>query len=184
MNKIIISLIMLGGLLLPLRGQAQEKFGRALNLGLGVGYHSYLHRGVPAFILNYELDVARNFTLAPFVGFYSYSYDQYWGNKNYPYRYYTFRETVIPVGAKGTYYFDELLKASEKWDFYAAASLGFAFSNGKYDADFYGEPPNSLKAAPLYVALHIGSEYHLNSKIGFFLDLSDKISSIGISIHH
>src|SRR4051812_15675300 len=90
--------------------QAQEKYGRTLNLGIGIGgysgYYGYTGRSLPVFSINYEFDVAKNFTLAPFVSFYTFSNSYYWGNKNNPYRYYTYRETVVPIGVKGTYYFD------------------------------------------------------------------------------
>jgi len=52
----------------------------------------------------------------------------YWGNKNYPFRYYTYsyRQTIISDRCERHLYFDDLLKADSKWDFYLAASLGFA----------------------------------------------------------
>src|ERR1041384_4443675 len=114
MKKLIFTSI----LLLCLSGfnaQAQERFGRTLNLGVGAGgyggYYSYVGHPLPVFNINFELDVARNFTLAPSISFYSYTEEHYWGNKNYPDRWYTHNVTVVPVGLKGTYYFDELLKA-------------------------------------------------------------------------
>src|SRR6185436_3730580 len=91
---------------------AQEQYSKTLNLGLGIGYYGYVGRSLPVFHLNYEFDVAKDFTLAPFITFYSYSNSYYWGNKNYPFRYYTYRETVIPIGGKGTYYFDNILQAN------------------------------------------------------------------------
>ena len=93
---------------------SSEKYGNTLNLGFGIGgyygYYSYIGRSLPVFNINYELDIARNFTLAPFVTFYTYK-DKY------------YRETVIPIGAKGSYYFDNLLNAGSNWDFYLAGSL-------------------------------------------------------------
>ncbi|MEQ8535603.1 MAG: hypothetical protein RIB86_27340, partial [Imperialibacter sp.] len=60
--------------LLQLDGKAQESFGNTLNLGLGVGgysgYYGYIGHSLPVLSLNYEFDVAPNFTLAPFVSFY------------------------------------------------------------------------------------------------------------------
>src|SRR2546430_2633065 len=88
-------------------GTSGEQFGKTLNLGLGIGYYGYVGRSLPVFHLNYEFDVAKDFTVAPFISFYTYSNSYYWrdNNKNFPYRYYSYRATVIPVGAKGTYYF-------------------------------------------------------------------------------
>lgn len=163
-----------------------EKYGNTLNLGLGIGgyagYYGYVGRTLPVFNINYELSVAKNFTLAPFVSFYSYSNNYYWGNKNYPYRYYSYRETVIPIGLKGTYYFDDLLKANSKWDFYLAGSLGFAIVSTTWDNEYYGDKNYYRRGNPLFLDIHVGAEYHFNNRIGAFLDLSSGVSTIGISI--
>ena len=165
------------------------KFGRTLNLGLGVGgyynrgYYGYLGRSLPVFNINYEFDVAKNFTLAPSISFYSYKNSYYWGNKNYPYRYYTYQETVIPVGIKGTYYFDQLLSAGAKWDFYLAGSLGFAIVRASWDNDYYGDRDYYRRGNPLFLDLHLGAEYHINRNIGLFLDLSTGVSTLGLAIH-
>ena len=89
---------------------SSEKYGKTLNLGVGIGYSGYRGHSGAALMLNYEFDVAPYFTLAPFIAYYSYSNSYYWGNKNYPYRNYTYRETSIPIGVKGAYYFDKLLE--------------------------------------------------------------------------
>ena len=46
---------------------------------------------------------------------------------------------VIPVGVKGTYYFDQLLGAGSKWDFYLSGSLGFAIVRSTWDDGYYGD---------------------------------------------
>jgi hypothetical protein len=85
-------------------------YGHTLNLGLGIGgyscYYGYIGHTLPVFNINYEFDVANNFTLAPFVSFYSFRNSKYYYN-----------ETVLPIGVKGTYYFDQLLNANSDWDF-------------------------------------------------------------------
>lgn len=191
MKKIITSALILFTLL-NLNGYGQEttgaeKHGKTLNLGLGIGgysgYYSYVGRSLPVFNINYEFDVAKNFTLAPFISFYSYTNSYYWGNKNYPYRYYTYRETVIPIGCKGTYYFDELLKAGSKWDFYLSGSLGFAIVNASWDRDYYGDKNYYRRGSSLFFDFHVGTEYHFNNHLGAFLDLSTGVSTIGLAIH-
>jgi hypothetical protein len=101
-------------------------YGNTLNLGLGIGgysgYYGYTNRSLTVFHIDYEFDVAKNFTLAPFVNFYTYRSDHY-------------RESVIPLGVKGTLYLDELLKANANWDFYVAGSLGFVLVNSRWDAN-------------------------------------------------
>ncbi len=160
---------------------SREKFGSTLNLGAGIGYYGYGGRPLSMITLNCEFDIARNITLAPFIGFSSYSNRYYWGNDKYAYKYYSYRETSVPVGVKGAYYFDELLSAGSKWDFYAAASIGFEFHSISWDNGYYGEQYVVHEASPLYLAGHIGTRYHITQKVGLFLDLSTAFSTFGLS---
>jgi hypothetical protein len=154
-----------------------ENHGGALNLGLGIGgyggYYGYYGRTLSVFSLNYEFDVANNFTLAPFITFVS--YHDYSNN-------YGYRESVIPIGVKGSYYFDEILNANSNWDFYLAGSLGFSIVKTSWDDGYQGN--NDLRTAnPLFLDLHIGTEYHLSNRVGLFLDLSTGVSTVGLAIH-
>lgn len=158
-----------------------EKFGRTLNLGAGIRYYGYLGNNIPIVMLNYEFDIARNFTLAPFVGFYTNSNYYYWGDNNYAYRSYSYREINIPLGAKVAYYFDELFHASNKWDFYSAASLGVVFRTTSWDNGYYGDRRVISDGSPLFISLHVGSRYHINQHTGIFLDLSTGFSTVGVS---
>lgn len=158
--------------------QAQEKFGNSLNLGFGIGYYGYLGGTLPVVMLNYEFDVAPSFTLAPFVGFYKSSRKYRWEKNDYYYR-----ETVIPVGLKATYYFDNLLNATDKWDFYLAGSLGYSMVFARWDDGYYGDANYYRGASPLYADLHIGTEFYASQKIGIFLDLSSGVSTLGIAFH-
>ena len=79
--------------------------------------------------------------------------------------------------------FDDLLQAADSWDFYLAGSLGYSiirthWEDG-YEGDrfYYGNPGN------LYLDLHIGADYHINPRIGLFLDLSNGVSILGFAIH-
>lgn len=160
-----------------------EKFGNTLNFGVGVGYYGYVGSTTPVLHADYEFNVAKNFTLAPFVTVFSYKRYYYWGSKDYPYRDYYYRQTVIPIGVKGTYYFDEFLNAGSKWDFYLAASLGFAIRKTTWETGYYGETTVRNSTSGLYLDGHLGTEYHLNNKLGLFLDLSSGISTFGLSVH-
>lgn len=159
---------------------AQEHYGHTLNLGLGIGYYGYLDQTIPFVTANYEFDVARSFTLAPFIGYTSYRSNYY---QNYGGRRYYYRESVIPIGVKGTYYFDKILGAGPNWDFYLAGSLGFAMSTVTWDDGYGGDRDIARGASPLYLNLHIGTEYHLSKKAGLFLDLSTGVSTVGVAIH-
>ena len=160
-----------------------EKYGNTLNLGVGVGYYGYIGHSLPVVHTDYEFNVANNFTLAPFITYYSYQNYYYWGNPNYPYKDYYYRQTVIPVGVKGSYYFDQILNAGSKWDFYLGASLGFAFRKTTWENGYYGETSVHHGSSGLYLDGHIGTELHLNQKIGLYLDLSSGISTFGLAIH-
>jgi hypothetical protein len=176
-------LIILSTLLFSMLGsklQAQETFGNDLNLGFGIGYYGYIGHSLPVVHLNYEFEVARNFTLAPFITFYTYREYVYWGDPFTPYRDYYYRETVIPIGVKGIYYFDELLGAGEKWDFYLGASLGFAIRTIRWEDGYYGDT-DITRASPLYLDGHIGTRLHLNDNLALFLDLSSGVSTIGLT---
>jgi hypothetical protein len=191
MKKIITSIILSATIALSAIAQdkpAPEKYGSTLNLGAGVGYYGYIGHTLPVGMLNFEFDVARNFTLAPFVGIYSHRHSYYWGNPGKPYedpsyRMYSYRVISVPVGAKGTYYFDQLFRANPKWDFYAAGSLGFVFRNVIWDNEYYGDKHVYRTASPLYLDAHVGAEYHMTEKAGLFLDLSTGVSTFGLAIH-
>jgi hypothetical protein len=171
---LLLTLTIAGTNLFAQRTYSSEKHGHTLNLGLGIGgysgYYGYVGHSVPVFSINYEFDVAKSFTLAPFATFYSYN------SKNY-------RETVIPMGVKGTYYFDQLLNANSDWDFYLAGSLGFAIVNTYWNNDYKGDRTYYSKSSPLFLDFHIGAEYHVSSRVGIFLDFSTGVSTLGIAVH-
>jgi hypothetical protein len=171
---LLLALILSGTNLFAQKNYSSEKYGHTLNLGVGIGYYGYYsHAGrtLPVLDLNYEFDVARNFTLAPFVTFYTYRNDEQ-----------HYRESIIPIGVKGTYYFDQILDAGSDWDFYLAGSLGFAIRTSTWDSGYSGETYYQ-NVSPLFLDLHLGTEYHLSSKVGLFLDLSTGVSTIGLAIH-
>jgi len=156
--------------------RGSEAYGRTLNLGVGIGYYGYLSRSAPFLTLNYEFDVARQFALAPFIGIMAYRSNAY-GNRYY------YRENIIPIGVKGTYYFDRILEAGSDWDFYLAGSLGFVTVTRTWDDGYNGDRDIDRRASPLYLDLHIGAEYHISRRAGLFLDLSTGVSTFGLAIH-
>jgi len=170
----ILVLLFLGTNLSAQNREYSESHGKTLNLGLGIGgysgYYGYIGHSLPVFHINYELSVANNFTLAPFATFYSYRGDNY-------------RETVIPIGVKGTFYFDQLLNANSRWDFYLAGSLGFAIVSSRWDNNYYGDRTYLHNPGSLYVDVHVGTEYHLTNRLGLYLDLSNGVSTIGLAFH-
>jgi hypothetical protein len=172
----IVLLFMMMSINLSAQGKFQtaERHGGTLNLGLGIGgysgYYGYIGHSLPVFNINYEFGVARNFTLAPFLTLYSYSDNNY-------------STIVTPIGVKGTLYFDQLLRAGSRWDFYGAGSLGFSLVSTRWHDDYDGDRNYYRRANPLYLDLHLGTEFHVTNRIGLFLDLSTGVSTIGIAFH-
>jgi hypothetical protein len=162
---------------------SSENFGNTLNLGVGIGYYGYVGHSMPVAHANYEFNVAKNFTVAPFITYYTYQNNYYWGNAHYPYSYYYYRQTVIPIGVTGSYYFDQLLNANSKWDFYLGASLGFTIRKTTWENGYYGETTIQNGSSGLYLDGHIGTEYHLSNKMGLYLDLSSGVSTVGMAVH-
>ncbi len=160
-----------------------DNYGNTLNAGLGIGYYGYIGHSIPVLHLNYEFNAAKNFTLAPFISFFAYSNYNFWGVINNPKKNYYYHQTVVPIGIKGSYYFDQLLNASSNWDFYMAGSVGFAFRSTVWNSNYQGNRTLSNGNSGLFLSIHFGTEYHLNERLGIFLDLSTGISTAGISIH-
>ena len=188
--KITITLSIITLLILRTNVSAQqtsssEVYSHTLNLGIGIGYYGYADHSIPVLHANYELNAGKDFTLAPFISFYSFKNGYYWGDnkKNYPYKNYYYSETDIQIGVKGSYYFDRLIGAGSNWDFYLAGSLGFTIIKSSWDNDYYGDRDYYNRSSSLYLDLHIGTEYHINSNLGIYLDLSSGVSTVGIAIH-
>lgn len=179
----LMTLLLIGTNATAQKSGSTEKYGTTLNAGVGLGYYGYIGHSTPVLHADLELDVAKNFTLAPFITYLSYTNYYYWGNNQNPYRNYKYKQTVMPVGLKGTYYFDKALGATSKWDFYLAGSLGFAIRKTVWEEGYYGDYKVEKGTSGLYLDGHIGTEYHLSSKAGIFLDLSTGISTVGVAIH-
>ena len=179
---LLLFLIIVGTNLSAQQTRNSEHYGKTLNLGIGIGgyagYYGYVDHSLPVFHLDYEFEVANSFTLAPFISFYSYKNRHNWDNN-----YYYYHQTVIPIGIKGTYYFDRIFEANSDWDFYLAGSLGFAVVNSSWDDGYNGDRDYYNSPSPLFLDLHVGTEYHFNNKVGMFLDLSTGVSTIGLAIH-
>lgn len=158
-------------------------YGNTLNAGVGIGYYGYIGQQIPVLHANFEINAAPNFTLAPFVTYYSYKRYQYWGSDKYAYRDYYYRQTAFTLGVKGSYYFDQLLHAGSKWDFYLAGSLGYTIRKTVWEDGYYGDIAVKRSASGVYLDAHIGTEFHLTSVVGLFLDLSTGISTFGLAFH-
>lgn len=161
----------------------KEVYGNALNAGAGLGYYRYVGYPVQTVHVDYELQIDADITVAPFINMYAYSGTYFWGDLNNETRIYDYSETVIPIGLKVSYYFDKLLKAGPNWDFYSSGSLGFVFRKTTWEPAYTGKNQIDPGMGPLYLDLHIGSEFHLTKVFGFQLDLSAGMTTLGLCIH-
>ncbi|RUA10108.1 MAG: hypothetical protein DSY82_05260 [Flavobacteriia bacterium] len=105
MKKITLTLLFLG-LFFGFSGSvfAQENYGEALNAFVKFGSNSRIGA-------NYEIQISKNFTVAP--------------------------QVVIPfdfgyfvLGARADYYFDSLFKLPTAWDIYAGVDTGIIVNGG------------------------------------------------------
>jgi len=194
MKKLIIVAVFFSSLLY-FNSSAQnitspEKFGNTINIGVGIGgysgYYGYVGHAMPVFHIDKEYAIAKNFTLAPFLNLYRYSNGYFRStscDQTLPLKYFTYNETVIPVGAKGTFYFDKLLNAGSRWDFSASGSIGIAIINSSWTSGYDGEMDYFHTSNPLFLDAHVGTEYHISKTIGVFLDFSSGVSTVGLAIH-
>lgn len=195
-KKILLTILYLGLMNYDAHAQSEtttkdDLFGKGFNIGVGTGYYRHLiGTTFPLFTCNYEFSFTKKITLAPFIG--TYSHTQAGGYYNQ--RTYLVTETTVPIGVKGYYYFNRHLHAESKWDFYGAASLILNLRNISWEPGFQGDKsifPRESRGPWLWetifgtqllnIGLHIGCRYHLNDKIGIFIDLSTSVSTVGIT---
>ncbi len=160
-----------------------EQYGNTVNIGVGVGYFEYAGYAVTALHLDYEVRISKDFTLAPFINVFTFQDRLFWGDAQNPFRYYHYREADFPVGAKGTYYFDDFLGLNPNWDLYLGASVGLILRSVSWQDGNNAQSSLNAGPGPLYMELHIGTEYHISHRVGIYLDLSTNVSSLGLSIH-
>lgn len=161
-----------------------EYYGNSLNAGIGYTYYRYVGYSVPVWRADYELQMDHHLTVAPFISMYSYSSQYIWGDPpTTEFRTYDYDETVIPLGIKVTRYFDDLLLAGPKWDFYASGSLGYIIRNRTWEAGYTGRKDIEPGTGPMYLDFHLGAEYHLTRSLGLQLDISTGMSTFGLAFH-
>lgn len=109
---------------LAVNAQSKSSFNKGdnlFNVGVGIG-SPYFGTGYSSSIpvnpsVSYEVGVSNAISVGGQVSYASSKYD---GGFNY-----TFKESAIYFGARGSYHFNELLKLNPKFDLYGGASLGY-----------------------------------------------------------
>jgi len=157
MKKIILSVVLLGGLFsISTEAQAQFK-NRDMLLNLGVGLNSYYTGGIPL-SSSFEIGVTDDISVGGGLDYLSYNYTGYG------------RFTAVYVGGRGSYHFNRLLNLrNEKIDIYAGASLGYrSFSWGD---NYIGPTLGNTYGSGLFLGIHAGARYYFSRAVGGFLEL-------------
>ena len=70
---LLIALTIVGNNLFAQQATARhENYGNTLNLGVGLGYYGYVGHSTPVWHADFEFRAGRDFTIAPFIAWYSY----------------------------------------------------------------------------------------------------------------
>lgn len=93
--------------------------------------------------ISYDIPVATDIAISPFAGT-------------------DFNLDYLVLGAKGSYYFDNLMGLSDPWDIYAGANAGFGLWIGN-DKD--------NNSSDIAIGLHVGARWFWNEKWGLYLEL-------------
>ncbi len=153
-------------------GQARyDKGDVLLNAGLGLGY--YYAGGVPL-LLSLEFAVNDVFTVGPYLGYTSYSYN-YFNTAGYRYRY-----TFFDLGVRGSYHFNEIFEiTNEKVDIYGGAFLGYVVSSYSGDnISGFSDP----YASGLRLGIHAGARYFFSQKVAGYAELGYGIAPLSLGL--
>lgn len=150
-------------------GQARyDKGDVLLNAGIGLGY--YYAGGVPL-QLSAEFAVNDVFSVGPYFGYTSYSYNYGFGGK--------WKYTFIDIGVRGSYHFSELFEINnEKVDIYGGAFLGYLISSYSGDNGVYDDPYGSS----LRLGIHAGARYFFSEKVAGYGELGYGIAPLSLGL--
>ncbi len=110
--------------------------------------------GIPLFV-RYEQPVADNITVGGTFSFQSKT-EKYFGSK--------WNHTIVGINGRGSYHFNELLNATDEWDFYGGGSLGYYIWNTKYDGNGIYSYAGSGSGG-FSIGAHVGARYFLNDNL-------------------
>jgi hypothetical protein len=168
-NTILITIALL---LFSISTQAQvyENGKNYLNAGIGVGT---FYRGLPIGF-SYERGITDQISVG---GFLDYS------SAKYGYTGYDGRLTILFIGARASYHFNEVLDIkNDKVDLYGGIALGFRSVKWKYENDAY----NGLYADPysngVLLGIHAGARYMFASNVGGFAELGYGVSILKLGL--
>lgn len=158
MNKTLICLV---GLICLFSYTAQAQYAKGDKLlNLGIGVNSYYNGGIP---LSASFEVGVTDAISVGAGFDYLNYNYRIGGAKYGF-------SILYIGARGSYHFNELLNLSiEELDLYGGASVGFRSFNWKDNS------PNSGLGGSydngVFLGIHVGARYYFKPSIGAFLEV-------------
>lgn len=167
-------------MLTALAGMAQSKSSFAkgdnlLNIGVGIGSPFFGSGYTSSLPVNPTISYERGVTDAISVGGQlSYASSKYEsGISNY-----SFKESAIYIGARGSYHFNELLDLNPKFDLYGGASLGYVtVSISDNQGSFDGT------ASGFGFGLFAGGKYYLKPSTALYAELGyQSLSFLNIGV--
>lgn len=168
-------------MLSAITGMAQSKsssFNKGdnlLNIGVGIGspfFGSGYSSSLPVNpTISYERGVSNAISVG---GQLSYASSKYEGFNNS----YSFKESAIYIGARGSYHFNELLQLNPKFDLYGGASLGYVTVSISDNQSTYEGAASSLG-----FGLFAGGKYYLKSSTALYAELGyQSLSLLNVGI--
>ena len=191
---IFMGMLILCGMMVPLQSKAQDltrdyNDSRILALGISIGHYGYGYLGTRNIGLipltaYYEMGVSSRITAGPVISYarWDYRLPGAIGGADYSW-------SFLTLGGRGSYHLTRLLNEwfdadidEVRWDFYGTLVAGLEFRsfndrNGNVD---YTNQWN------LFLGPVVGARYHLNERIGLFLELGRGtlgVVTLGASAH-
>lgn len=165
MKKLLSSLFIVALLAFSSEGamaQVYEKGDKLLNVGVGLGTYGAGGIGLGG---SFEYGIHEAISVGALAG---YSGKNYFGS----------RFSVLYLGVRGSYHFNELLNLNnDQIDLYAGAGLGYRNVTWNIDGiggGFLGK----TYGGGIYPLLHIGGKYYLKPNLGLFAELGSGFGTL------
>lgn len=159
MKKLLSSLFVVALLAFSINGamaQSYQKGDKLLNVGIGVGTYG---AGGIGFGGSFEYGIHEAISIGVLGGYSGRS--NYLGSNT--------RWSVLTIGARGSYHFNELLNLdNDQIDLYAGLGLGYRNISWDYNGIGLG---NGYGAGGILFLGHIGGKYYFQPNLGIFAEL-------------
>ena len=166
MKKLISSLFIVALLAFTsqnVTAQSYQQGDKLLNLGIGLGTYG---GGGLGFGGSFEYGIHEAISVGAIAG---YSGRNYLGS----------RWSVLTIGARGSYHFNELLNLdNDQIDLYAG--LGLGYRNFSWDYSGFGDSYN-YGSGVVFIG-HLGGKYYLKPNLGLFAELGSGFGTLQAGI--